>query len=320
MAEARTVSLDDERAPPKRATEPSLVLVLNAADPFDPPACISLKDIDEVSFGRGPERRTAAIGPRRLRVDLADAAVSSTHARLTRAGRDWTIADEQSKNGTLINGRRVASAALGPNDLAELGNSFFLLRRDAAPLQAGPAAMRTLSARLAEQFHLFARVARSELPILLSGETGTGKEMLARAAHEISGRSGPLIALNCGAIPEALVESELFGARKGAYSGAHADRPGKVVAAEHGTCFSTRSPSCPGRRRRRCCASSRTERSRRSARPSRSTSTSGSWPPRTRTSRTPWHWGASATTSMPGCAATRWSCRRCAPAARTSAT
>ena len=160
MAEARTVSLDDERARPKRATEPSLVLVLNAADPFDPPACISLKDIDEVSFGRGPERRTAAIGPRRLRVDLADAAVSSTHARLTRAGRDWTIADEQSKNGTLINGRRVASAALGPNDLAELGNSFFLLRRDAAPLQAGPAAMRTLSARLAEQFHLFARVAR----------------------------------------------------------------------------------------------------------------------------------------------------------------
>ncbi len=61
--------------------------------------------------------------------------------------------------------------------------------------------------------------------------------MLARAAHEASGRTGPFVAVNCGAIPEALVESELFGVRKGAFSGAHVDRAGAVLAAHDGTLF-----------------------------------------------------------------------------------
>jgi transcriptional regulator with GAF, ATPase, and Fis domain len=73
--------------------------------------------------------------------------------------------------------------------------------------------------------------------IILGGETGTGKELVAQAVHQLSGRSGRFVAVNCGAMPATLVESELFGAKKGAYSGADADRVGLVCAADGGTLF-----------------------------------------------------------------------------------
>jgi DNA-binding NtrC family response regulator len=75
------------------------------------------------------------------------------------------------------------------------------------------------------------------LPIVVLGETGTGKEVIARAAHASSNRSGPFIAVNCGAIPANLVESELFGSRKGSFTGALTDRAGLVRAADGGTLF-----------------------------------------------------------------------------------
>lgn len=74
--------------------------------------------------------------------------------------------------------------------------------------------------------------------MLISGESGTGKELAARALHQLSPRrQGPFIALNCGAIPESLAEAELFGAEKGAFTGAHAAKAGKFEAAEGGTLF-----------------------------------------------------------------------------------
>src|SRR5262249_48899463 len=87
------------------------------------------------------------------------------------------------------------------------------------------------------EIHGLERVARSKVPILLLGETGTGKEMLARAAHELSRRPGPFVPVNCGAIPTTLIQSELFGVRKGAFSGADSDRAGIFVAAQGGTLF-----------------------------------------------------------------------------------
>jgi two-component system, NtrC family, response regulator PilR len=82
------------------------------------------------------------------------------------------------------------------------------------------------------------KVATSMAPVLILGESGTGKELVARAVHECSHRaSGPFIAVNCGAIPENLIEAEFFGARKGAYTGASADREGYFQAAHGGTLF-----------------------------------------------------------------------------------
>lgn len=93
-------------------------------------------------------------------------------------------------------------------------------------------AMRRIHARIA------GRIARLKLPVLLRGESGTGKEILARALHERSPRhEGPFIAINCAALPEHLVESELFGFRAGAFSGAHEDKPGLFEAAHEGTLF-----------------------------------------------------------------------------------
>ena len=82
------------------------------------------------------------------------------------------------------------------------------------------------------------RVARSMAPVLIQGESGTGKELVARALHACSHRSGkPFVAVNCGAIPENLVEAEFFGVRKGAFTGATHDRPGYFQAAQGGTLF-----------------------------------------------------------------------------------
>ena len=82
------------------------------------------------------------------------------------------------------------------------------------------------------------RVARSQAPVYISGESGSGKELAARLIHSLGARrDGPFVAVNCGAIPENLMESEFFGYRKGAFTGAEADRPGIFQAADGGTLF-----------------------------------------------------------------------------------
>lgn len=83
-----------------------------------------------------------------------------------------------------------------------------------------------------------AQAAITDVPVLVMGDTGTGKELVARAVHQRSSRrKGPLVAVNCGAVPETLFERELFGHVKGAFTGAHADKPGRFAAAEGGTLF-----------------------------------------------------------------------------------
>ena len=109
-----------------------------------------------------------------------------------------------------------------------------------APAQGGDALQRLIGQSEAMQAvrQRIARVARSMAPVLIRGESGTGKELVARALHNSSQRAGgPLVAVNCGAIPENLLEAEFFGARKGSYTGAGHDREGYFQAARGGTLF-----------------------------------------------------------------------------------
>ena len=120
-------------------------------------------------------------------------------------------------------------------------------RSDARPARQGPerrgvaSALRRLvgrSATMQQVRSLIEKVARGMAPVLVTGESGTGKELVARAIHEVSPRSmQPFVAVNCGAIPESLLEAEFFGYRKGAFTGAQEDRDGFFQAAQGGTLF-----------------------------------------------------------------------------------
>ncbi|HEX2570815.1 MAG TPA: sigma 54-interacting transcriptional regulator [Polyangia bacterium] len=234
---------------PSVSVGPHLFLVLAGHRPLIEPGRHSLAGLDVVIIGRGERgvQRFTADGKRHLRLSVPDPWMSSSHVRLTNILGQWKVEDEQSRNGTFVNGLPVAAAALSEGDVLELGHTFFVYQAAVATLREDPddevalprlshiRGLTTLSPALAREFGVLAQMARSNVSIIIRGESGTGKELIARALHALSERPGSFVAINCGALPEALVESEFFGHRRGAFSGAVEDRPGLLRSADRGT-------------------------------------------------------------------------------------
>jgi DNA-binding NtrC family response regulator len=234
---------------------PHIFEVLDCAQPLRPPARHALSGVEEVVFLRAGERSAVREG-KLLRLGVPDRWMSGTHARLRREGDRWRLFDDGSTNGTFVNGEQERERVLADADAVEMGHTQLLFRQavvqqgpldvDGAGLEAPAPGLATMVQPLAAQLERLPAIARSTVSVVIGGETGTGKEMVARALHQLSGRAGPFVALNCGAIAQNLVESELFGHRKGAFSGAAESRPGLVRAADRGTLFLDEIGDLPG--------------------------------------------------------------------------
>lgn len=174
-------------------------------------------------------------------VRLMAAGVSRRHAELRPSPPLWLLADLDSTNGVYLNGKPVREAPLAQHDVLRLGDAIAVVA--GGPLgRLSPHFSRLEDelyggARFAARLADVRRVAASSLSTVIEGETGSGKEQLARAVHRWSGRSGPFIAVNCAALPVALAETELFGHARGAFTGAERAHTGYLRSAHQGTLF-----------------------------------------------------------------------------------
>ena len=209
---------------------------------------VMLDELDEVVVGRGAEGRIEPIGPRAVALWVGDSETSRRHLVVRRTASGWRVEDLGSRNGTLVNGERVGRAELVDGDVIEAGGAMLQFAIDGEPGRSAhdrdledaagaPSVFQTLNRALEERVALILRIAPTRVPVLVHGETGTGKELMARAIHDASGRPGAFVAVNCGAMPRGLIESELFGHRRGAFSGASEDRDGLFRSAHGGTLF-----------------------------------------------------------------------------------
>jgi two-component system, NtrC family, response regulator AtoC len=176
-------------------------------------------------------------------IRIEDSAISRAHAALVLGeGRPLQIEDLGSANGTRVKGQPLHAGevrALAAGDTVELGETLLLVQRESPgrgrPEEVG-AAVVVNDAAMQKLHGLLDRVARSTLHVLILGETGVGKEVLAGELHRRSPRADrPFLRLNCAAISESLLESELFGYEKGAFTGAVTAKPGLLETASGGT-------------------------------------------------------------------------------------
>jgi len=199
--------------------------------------------LGEISLGRDPGCTITLEGPQ----------VSRCHSRIRYQGGFFEIEDS-SKNGTTINDQRITKARLKDKDLIAIGDwrlRFIEDKKGASPetvtvtsqglaadLAEGVGGMVGQSPRMKELFSLIRRMADNPATALILGETGTGKELIANALHTVSKRVRlPFVALNCAAISPQLVESEIFGHERGAFTGATDQHPGAFEQAGGGTLF-----------------------------------------------------------------------------------
>ncbi len=171
---------------------------------------------------------------------LVDSKLSREHAALRRHGDGWEINDLGSRNGTWVNGQRLTQPQpIEPGAVIRTGDTLLVFTRCplAPSTDGGMPGLVGVSAALRAVRHSIELIAREKATVLTLGETGTGKELVAQAIHDRSGRPGALVSLNCGSITESVLASELFGHVRGAFTGATGPRDGLFRAAEGGTLF-----------------------------------------------------------------------------------
>jgi DNA-binding NtrC family response regulator len=170
-----------------------------------------------------------------------DPFVSARHLRIEARGAAWHVVDLGSTNGTFVGGARVAAAELPLGVPVTVGDAELVLEAREAPEPPRAEQFEGMISRdpaMRQVFELVDRVGPSDAAVTILGDTGTGKELVARALHARSPRrDGPFIPVNCSAIAETLIESELFGHEKGAFSGAERMRKGAFEEADRGTLF-----------------------------------------------------------------------------------
>ena len=168
---------------------------------------------------------------------LVDPFISNRHARIEQRAQGYFLRDLRSRNGTFLNGIPVVEAQLSCGDRIRVGQTEFIFShfRDQKTQNLH---LKSKNVLWNEQLQKLTSIAQSEMPVLLSGPSGSGKEILAQSLHRYSDRvRSPFVSVNCSALSESLVESELFGHIKGSFTGASSDRKGAFESARGGTLF-----------------------------------------------------------------------------------
>jgi len=191
-------------------------------------------DGDLFRIGKAPENNLV----------LPDETVSRAHCEITRESRGYLLRDLGSTNGTLLDGAEIREAYLKPGAIITVGKVELKVRPFAERIELLPSDATSFgdvagkSVAMREIFGLLERLAPTDATVLITGETGTGKDLLARAIHDASPRSKkPFLVVDCGAVVGSLIESELFGHEKGAFTGASSQRQGAFELSNGGTLF-----------------------------------------------------------------------------------
>jgi DNA-binding NtrC family response regulator len=177
-------------------------------------------------------------------VHLSDPAISRRHLEIERGPEGVVVRDLGSTNGSFVQGARFTELTLGFGTEVTIGKTVLKYVPEEEAIELAPSDEETFGSllgrdpKLRKLFRLLADVAVTDATVLIEGETGTGKELFAEEIHRHSARKdGPFIVFDCGAVPDDLIESALFGHVKGAFTGAVSDRPGAFEQADGGTLF-----------------------------------------------------------------------------------
>jgi DNA-binding NtrC family response regulator len=169
---------------------------------------------------------------------IDDSFISAFHCRFFKKDGAWFVADLGSTNGTSVNGVQVGEARLEPGAVVSMGRSSLTVEDDSDNKMKSFFGLVSEDPSMRPVFDAIRRASPSDETILITGESGSGKELVAHACHKLSRRKGqPIVALNCAAITRDLIESELFGHEKGAFTGAQIKRKGLFEEADKGTLF-----------------------------------------------------------------------------------